>query len=362
MMRYTQAEKIEIIRLVEELDLSVTRTLKELDVARSIFYRWYRRYEAEGYEGLGNRPPTSRRFWNKIPEEEKASVVEMALERPEMSPRELAWHITDSKGTFISESSVCRILKSYDLVTSPAYIVMAAADEFKHKTRRVHELWQTDFTYMKIIGWGWYYLSTILGDFSRYIIAWKLTQMMAVNDVKETLDLAIAKSGIDKVTLRHKPRLLSDNGACYVSKDLQVYLEGREIAHTRGKPYHSVTQGKIERYHRTMKNIIKLQNYYLPWELEQEIGLFVKYYNHERVHESLDNMTPADVYYGRYRQIKRLRDMVKEQTLEQRRRKNLGLRPMREHGIRPAMLRESVSQLWSPFVSFILTTYNIHVS
>ena len=191
MMRYSQAEKMEIIRLVEESDLSVTRTLKELDVARSSFYRWYRRYEEKGYEGLRNRPPNSRRFWNKIPETEKASVVEIALERPEMSPRELAWHITDSKGSFISESSVYRILKSYDLVTSPAYIVMAAADEFRHKTRRVHELWQTDFTYLKVTGWGWYYLSTILDDYSRYIIAWQLTQTMSSDDVKATLDMVV---------------------------------------------------------------------------------------------------------------------------------------------------------------------------
>lgn len=343
MMRYSQAEKMEIIRLVEESDLSVSRTLRELDVARSSFYRWYRRYEAEGYEGLRNRPPTSRRFWNKIPEEEKASVVEIALERPEMSPRELAWHITDSTGTFISESSVYRILKSYDLVTSPAYIVMAASDEFTHKTKRVHELWQTDFTYLKVTGWGWYYLSTILDDYSRYIIAWKLTQTMSADDVKDTLDMAIKVSGVERVMLRHKPRLLSDNGACYVSRDLQIYLENKEISHTRGKPYHPMTQGKIERYHRTMKNIIRLQNYYLPWELEQEIDLFVTYYNHERVHESLDNMTPADVYCGRDRKIKELRDKVKEQTLKQRRRKNLGLMPLRDHDIRPATLRKSVS-------------------
>jgi len=174
MMRYTQAEKMEIIRLVEESELPVKHTLDELGVAKSSFYRWYRRYEQEGYEGLSNRSPTARRFWNKIPEDEKAGVVETALERPEMSPRELAWHITDTQGTFISESSVYRILKSYDLITSPAYIVMEAADEFRHKTKGVHELWQTDFTYMKIIGWGWYYLSTILDDFSRYIIAWRL--------------------------------------------------------------------------------------------------------------------------------------------------------------------------------------------
>jgi putative transposase len=343
MMRYTQAEKMETIKLVEESDLSITKTLSELDVPRSTFYRWYRRYEKEGYEGLANQPTHARRFWNKIPEDEKADVVETALERPEMSPRELAWHITDTKGAFISESSVYRILKSYDLITSPAYIVMEAADEFHHKTKGIDELWQTDFTYMKVIGWGWYYLSTILDDFSRYIIAWKLTTSMSADDVKDTLDLAIEKSCIDKVKVKHRPRLLSDNGACYVAKDLQEYLADREMKHTRGRPYHPMTQGKIERYHRTMKNIVKLQNYYFPWELEREIKSFVEYYNHERVHESLSNMTPADVYFGRARRIQTMRDIVRKQTLQQRRRKNLGLPPLEMDVIKPAVLRESVS-------------------
>jgi len=343
MMRYSQSEKMEVIRLVEESELSVKQTLRELGVVKSTFYRWYSRYEKEGYSGLANRPPNVRRFWNKIPEEEKVEIVEAALDRPEMSPRELAWYVIDTKGSYISESSVYRILKSYDLVTSPAYIVMEAADEFHHKTKDIHELWQTDFTYMKVIGWGWYYLSTILDDYSRYIIAWKLTRTMAAVDVKDTLDLAIQQTGITNVKARYRPRLLSDNGPCYLAKDLQEYLADMEMTHTRGRPYHPMTQGKIERYHRTMKNIIKLQNYYLPWELEKEIQAFVEYYNHERVHESLDNMTPADVYNGRAREIRMLRNIVKEQTLRQRRRKNMGLPPLKMDVIKPDVLRESVS-------------------
>jgi putative transposase len=167
-MRYTQSEKMEIIRLVQGSRLAVKRTLEELDVPRSSFYRWYKRYKEEDYDGLVNRPPNSRRFWNKIPDCEKQRVLDVALAKPELTPRELAWEITDSHGAFISESSVYRILRDYDLVTSPAYIVLSASDEFKHKTSRVNQLWQTDFTYFKIIGWGWYYLSTVLDDFSRY--------------------------------------------------------------------------------------------------------------------------------------------------------------------------------------------------
>jgi transposase InsO family protein/transposase-like protein len=342
-MRYSQSEKMEIIRLVEESDLSVKQTLEELDVPKSTFYRWYHRYSEHGYEGLASRPPNANRFWNRIPDHEKDKVVEVALDYPELSPHELAWKITDSEGTFISESSVYRILKSYDLVTSPSYIVMVAADEFRNKTRCGHELWQTDFTYLKVIGWGWYYLSTILDDYSRYIIAWKLFTTMSSDDVIRTLDLAVDATGISQTTVKHKPRLLSDNGPCYLAGDLKNYLDDREMDHTRGQPYHPMTQGKIERWHRTMKNTIKLQNYYFPGELEQEIAAFVDHYNHQRVHESLDNLTPADVYHGRAKEVLTLRNELKKQTLRRRRRANLGLPPLKTEMIRPQMLRESAS-------------------
>ena len=341
-MRFTQSEKMEIIRLVQDSQLGVKRTLEELDVPRSSFYRWYRRYKEEGYDGLANLPPNVRRFWNKIPDCEKQRVIDVALAKPDLTPRELAFKITDSHGAFISESSVYRILHDYDLVTSPAYIVLAAADEFRHKTKRVHELWQTDFTYFKIIGWGWYYLSTVLDDFSRFIIAWLLTSTMEADDVKNTLEMAVTKTGITGVKVRHRPRLLSDNGPCYLAKDLKQYLDDQGISHTRGKPYHPMTQGKIERYHRTLKNVVNLENFYLPWQLGHKIGEFVQYYNHHRVHESLDNLTPADVYHGRAREIKAARNLVKEQTMCRRRRLNMGLEPLNEELIKPAILRESV--------------------
>jgi putative transposase len=148
-MRYTAGEKLEIIRLVEESELSVTATLKQLDVNKSSFYEWYGRYEAEGYDGLVARKPNAQKFWNKIPEKEKEHVVEVALDHPEKSPRELAWHITDTEGYYLSESSVYRILKGFDLITSPNYVVMSASEKFKNPTTRVHQLWQTDFSVLQ---------------------------------------------------------------------------------------------------------------------------------------------------------------------------------------------------------------------
>jgi putative transposase len=262
---------------------------------------------------------------NRIPQEVKQQVVELALEHPDRSPRQIAWLFTDEKGYFISESSAYRILKSYDLVDSPAFTVLSAADEFKHPTKRINELWQTDFTYFKILNWGWYYLSTVLDDFSRYILAWKLTPTMNASDVQDTLLLALAKTGLDHVLVEHRPRLLSDNGSCYLSKDLKLFLEGKHIEHTRGAPYHPMTQGKIERYHRSMKNTVNLQNYFLPGELESQVTSFVNYYNNQRYHEALDNLTPADVYFGRTKEILNKRAEIKKQTLQHRRLQNLQL-------------------------------------
>ena len=323
MMRYSQAEKMEIIRLVESSAISVRKTLRELQVNRSSFYSWYDRYKKSGYEGLSNRNSSPNRFWNKIPQSDKEKVISLALEMPEKSPRELAWYITDREGYFISESSVYRILKCYDLVTSPAYIVMKASDKFSNPTKTVNELWQTDFTYFKIIGWGWYYLSSVMDDYSRYIISWKLFTTMSADDVTKTLDMALEKTGIRSVKIKQRPRLLSDNGPCYITKKLKQYLSDHSMEHTRGAPYHPMTQGKIERYHRTMKNVILLQKYYLPWELENEIQRFIDYYNNERYHESINNLIPRDVFYGKDREIITRRDKIKKRTFDLRKKLNL---------------------------------------
>ena len=317
-MRRPASEKMEIIRLVEQTDLPVKATLRQLGVPRSTFYDWYQRYEAEGFAGLHDARPAPRPRWNKIPKAIRQNLVDMALEQTELSPREIACRYTDQERYFVSESSVYRILKDADLITSPAYVLMSAGDAFKNPTTRVNEMWQTDFTYFRIINWGWYYLSTVLDDFSRYIIAWKLSPTMSATDVTETLDAALAITGVDQVKVRHRPRLLSDNGPAYLSDELRAYLKDRKMGHTRGRPYHPQTQGKIERYHRTMKNVVKLENYYFPWELEAALRDFVTYYNNKRYHESLDNVTPADAYFGRRYKILSERGRIKRRTMEKR--------------------------------------------
>ena len=167
------------------------------------------------------KPSRPKRVWNRIPDEVREQIVELALDEPELSPRELATRFTDAKKYFVSEASVYRLLKAHDLITSPAFIVIKAADEFKDKTTAPNQLWQTDFTYLKVIGWGWFYLSTILDDFSRYIIAWKLCTTMKAEDVTDTLELALTASGCEQrqgrtpATAAQRQRLLATSPAIW---------------------------------------------------------------------------------------------------------------------------------------------------
>ena len=318
-MRYPASEKLEIIRLVEQSHLPIKRTLDKIGVSRARFYRWYDLYQQFGEKGLEDRRSGPGRAWNRIPDEVRGQILDMALERPELSPRELAVTFTDERAYFVSQSSVYRLLKAHDLITSPAFVVVKAADEFKDKTTAPNQLWQTDFTYLKVIGWGWLYLSTILDDFSRYIITSKLCTTMKASDVTDTLEMALKASGIDGTKVVHRPRLLSDNGSSYIAGDLADWLAEHDIGHVRGAPNHPQTQGKIERWHQTLKNRILLENYYLPGDLETQIKAFVDHYNHRRYHESLGNLTPADVYFGRAQTILRKREKIKRRTFQLRR-------------------------------------------
>jgi putative transposase len=321
-MRYPASDKMEIIRLVETSSLSVRRTLVTIGVSKSTFYAWLDRYASGGFDALEDRKPRPSRAWTRIPDDVRERVVKLALDEPELSSREVAWAFTGRERSFVSESSVYRILKANGLITSPAFIVMKAADKFANPTAAINQLWQTDFTYLKVAGWGWFFLSTVLDDFSRYIVTWKLCTTMRASDVTDTLELAFQASSLNDVAVKKRPRLLSDNGPSYVATDLAEWLDEQGMTHTRGAPYHPMTQGKIERWHLTLKNRVLLENYYLPGDLKCAIADFVEHYNHRRYHECLDNLTPADVYFGHGQRILDMRKEIKRKTIEKRRRQH----------------------------------------
>ena len=201
-MRYPASDKMEIIRLVETSSLSVRRTLATIGVSKSTFYAWLDRYASGGFDALEDRKPRPGRAWNRIPDDVRERVVKLALDEPELSSREVAWAFTDRERSFVSESSVYRILKASSLITSPAFIVTKAADKFANPTTAINQLWQTDFTYLKVAGWGWFFLSTVLDDFSRYIVTWKLCTTMRASDVTDTLEMALQASNLDDVAVK----------------------------------------------------------------------------------------------------------------------------------------------------------------
>lgn len=199
-MRYSANAKYEIIRAVEDSALGISRTLEQLGIPKSTFYNWYDRYLTGGLDALADKKPSPRAVWNKVPEAMQKQLVDLALDEPELSPRELAVRFVSVHDYFVSESTAYRILKKHDLITSPAWIVMKAADSFHEPTTAVNQLWQTDFTYLKVTGWGWHFLSTIMDDYSRYIISWKLCTGMAASDVSATLKDALKAAGLSKKT------------------------------------------------------------------------------------------------------------------------------------------------------------------
>ena len=236
--------------------------------------------------------------------------------------------------------------------------MIKAADEFRDKTTAPNQLWQSDFTYLKVTGWGWYYLSTVLDDFSRFVVAWKLCATMRAGDVTETLDLALAASGLDQVTVVHRPRLPTDNGSSTIAGDLAEWLKDRGMTHVRGAPRHPQTQGKIERWHQTLKNRILLENHYLPGALEGQIGAFIERYNHARAHEGLGNLTPADLSFGRGEAILAERDRIKRRTLASRRLQHHA-RAAQPH---PQMDQTLRSRAAPPVSNHLTTDTNLHVA
>jgi len=316
------SERKEILDLVTASSLPIRQALSRLGLAKSTYYRWLRHKDRNQ-----PRPP-----WNKLSSEEEATVLAKAIDWPELSPRQLALKITDTNGWYISESTVYRLLKRQGLIKPAQTKGFKASKEYHHKTKRPNELWATDCSYLKVTGWGYYYLVTVMDDYSRFILAWQVKTDMAADSLIDVAQEAVDRTGMTEVPVEDRTCLLSDNGAGYLSRKFNEYLALVGIKHITCAPYHPQTNGKIERYHFSIKQKLNLAPYDTPSELEREINSFVRYYNYYRYHEALKNVTPFDVYSGRQSEILQRRREVKTETFEQRKRYNSTIR---RQGLRP---------------------------
>jgi len=303
------------------------QALAELGIARSTYYRWRQDQRGEGLEphsGDRGRP------WNRLTPEEEGKTLATARDFPELSSRQLAAWITDNAGFAVSESTVYRILRKEGLVKR-LEVQLVAGKEYHAKTTRPHQMWATDASYFRVVGWGYYYLVTVMDDYARFILAWKLQRDMSANSLIEVIQEAVDVTGMTEVLVEDRTKLLSDNGAGYVCRAFRDYLHLVGIRHILAAPFHPQTNGKLERYHQTIKREVNQVPYELPGQLERAIADFVEYYNFRRYHKALGNVTPADVLYGRREQILQRRKEVQAQTIQHRRDYNQTLKELLRH-------------------------------
>jgi len=312
------AEKATILAQVESQSRGKRQMLADLGIPRSTYYRW-----RQGQRDPGNR----RRPWNQVTPNEERRILAVARESPELSSRQLAVWITDNEGFAVSESTVYRILRREGLVKRQE-MQIAAAKEYHTKTTRPHQMWATDASYFRVISWGYYYLVTVMDDYSRFILAWKLQKDMSADSLIEVVQEAVDATGMTDVPIEDRTKLLSDNGAGYVSRAFRDYLHLVGIGHILAAPFHPQTNGKVERYQQSLKREVNQLPYELPSQLERAIADFVDYYNYRRYHKALGDVTPADVLYGGREQTLQRRKEVRAQTIKHRRDYNQTLREL----------------------------------
>ena len=315
-------EKSEVLTRVEETRWGKRELLAQLHVPRSTYYRW----RARELQGKQECPAVSTRVpWNRLSPPEEAIVLTAARESPDWSSRQLATWITDHLSLSVGESTVYRLLKREGLIKT-AEMQLLAGKEYQRKTSSPHQMWATDASYFRVRGWGYYYMVTVMDDYSRSILAWKLQGDMTADSLIQVVQLAVDVTGMAEVPLEDRTRLLSDNGSGYVSRAFRDYLNLVGIRHILAAPYHPQTNGKLERYHQSIKQEVNQVPYEVPSDLEVAIASFVDYYNNRRYHKALGNVTPDDVLNGRREGILINRREVKAQTLARRKRYNHLLR------------------------------------
>ena len=311
-------DKAIILAQVESQSRGKRQALMTLGIPKSSYYRWRQEQPVSG-----NR----KRPWNRITPYEGDRILAVAWESPELSSRQLAAWITDNESFAVSESTVYRILRREGLVKRQE-TQLTAAKEYHTKTTRPHQLWATDASYFRVVGWGYYYLVTVMDDYSRFILAWKLQKDMSANSLIDVVQEAVDATGMTDVPVEDRTNLLSDNGAGYLSRSFRDYLQLVGIRHILAAPFHPQTNGKLERYHQSIKKEVNQLLYEAPSQLKNSIADFVEYYNYRRYHKALGNVTPADVLYGRREQILQRRKEVQIQTINRRRDFNQGLREL----------------------------------
>lgn len=300
-----------------------SKRLLELGIPASTYYTWQRRYGEEGVDGLGSGRRTPESVWNRLRDDERGRILEVAREHPELSCRLLAVKITDEEPFSVSSATVYRLLKRNNLISPRPVTDMPVSKQWHEKTARPDEIWQCDATHYFVVGWGYYKQIAVQDDYSRYPLAWDVKPDETAFSISEVMEQAIENAqGLNHLQDDRRPALLSDNGPGFTSHILAGYLKAHGIRHIFGKPYHPQTQGKIERFHRSIKERVCLLVYCSPDELKRAVDEAITRYA-QIPHTALENVSPRDVYLGKREEILAKRAEKKRLTLARRKAYNM---------------------------------------
>ncbi len=267
-----------ITRWATRLELPLRQLLAWLELFPSRFYDWQKRYgKANEHNGL-----TPKNHW--LLPWEKQAILNYTQSHPGEGYRRLAFMMLDDNVAAVSPSSVYRVLKSTGLLQISEQKTSKKGQGFDQPIKP-HEHWHIDVSYINI-ACTFYYLCSILDGYSRFIVHWALLKQMKESDIEIILQRALEKHPAT-------PRIISDNGPQFIANDFKEFIRTMEMSHVRTSPHYPQSNGKLERYHRTIKSECVRQ---AGWsELEQasaQIEQYVNYYNTKRLHSALGYVTP----------------------------------------------------------------------
>ena len=324
-MRLSPEEKAQLVAALAREPNRLQR-LRELGIASSTYYGWKRRMKVRGVKAFIAASSAPKRVWNRLSREERALIEAEGRRFTEMSPRLLAIMLTEQHGVAVSESTVYRVLKAKGLVRQRPLDQRPAAKVWRKPTKAADEIWQMDATNFFIPDFGYYKGIPVIDDHSRKLLACPVTPDESSQSASDAVEMALEAARREGHAVDAVPTLLTDNGAGFAGEVLEKYLRARGVRHIFGAPYHPQTQGKVERFNRTMKEKVNLWVYETPEALQKAIDRMVEEYN-ETPHEALKNVCPNDVYSGRQQEVLERRARIRLETMARRYAYNMGRTP-----------------------------------
>ena len=292
MMRRWIAPRIrdDVVATVEQCarraDWPLSRAIDRAGVDRARFYEWRRR------RGAPNRhnAPIPKDGW--LLEWEKTAIIDFHFKHPDQGYRRLAWMMVDADVVAVSPSSVWRVLKNNGLLDGQGLTESKKGTGFVQPLK-THEHWHSDISYLNIAGTFYYFFGLIDGA-SRFIVHWEIRESMKEVDLEIVIERAKA------IHPQARPRIISDNGPQYVSRDFHEFIRLSGMTHVRTSPYYPQSNGKIERFHGSLKReCIRPRTPVSLDDARRLVGRFVDHYNTERLHSAIGYLAPAAVLEDR---------------------------------------------------------------